>query len=246
MTYKNGIALLILALLSACENSGEELYRAASGCNEKEVSALLSKEAISYRDEYGRTAAHRAATCRGDFSALRAIVDYAPDIVHSENNRHGTPLFSAFGPNDYQKVLFLLDRGSNIHQYDQDELGRYGLLERALTASPVETIRLLIERGAEVTPASFYKAIWYSNAETLALLLPKLDPGIVNSPDSLGHYPIETAINRGEIDILVILLEVGADTDIRFKNGKTPLEHAESKGENEMALVIEGLIERPM
>lgn len=246
MTYKNALALLALVLLSACNHPGEALYLAADDCNEQEVRRLLSKDAISYRDEYGNTPAHGAATCRGDFSALRAIVDYAPDIVHSENNRHGTPLFSAFGPDDYQKVLFLLDRGSNVHQYDQDELGRYSLLERALTTSPVETITLLIERGAEVTEASFYKAIWYSNAETLALLLPRLDPGIVNAPDNLGHYPVETAINRGEPDMLLLLLKAGADTDIRFENGKTPLEHAESKGENEMALAIKGFIKRAM
>lgn len=245
MIYKKPVILSLIVLLAACEEPGEALYRAAEQCDAEAVKRLLSKEAIAYRDNYGDSAAHWAAVCRKDFSALKAIVDYDPTMVYAENFRHGTPLFSAFGPNDYEKVLYLLEKGSDVLQYEQDKYGSYSLIERAVGNSAARTIRLLIERGADVTAASFYEALSSSDAEVLALLLPRLHPDIINRPDKLGRYPLEAAINRAKPGMLRFLLESGARTDIRFTNGKTPLEHAEEKGQDDLVKIIRSFKDAP-
>lgn len=232
-------------LIAACTHPGEVLYEATKKCDTKAVKRLLSTEALAYRDKYGDSAAHWAAVCRKDFSALKAIVDYEPTMVYAENFRHGTPLFSAFGPNDYEKVLYLLEKGSDVLQYEQDQYGSYSLLERAVGNSAARTIRLLIERGADVTAASFYEALSSSDAEVLALLLPRLHPDIINRPDKLGRYPLEAAINRAKPGMLRFLLESGARTDVRFENGKTPLEHAEEKGGEDLVKIIRSFMSAP-
>lgn len=239
MRYKKLVIITLMVLVSACEKSGEALYRAVEKCDAEAVERLISNERLAYRDHYGNSVAHIASSDCDDVAIIKKIVEFERNMVFAESNNGSTPLSAAFGQNDYEKVQYLLHMGSEIPHYMRSRLSHVGLIEDAVTSgSKASTIRLLMEHGADVTAASFYAALSFSDARTVSLLLPRLHPEIVNRPDRLDEYPLEIAINRKDPEMLRVLLEAGARTDVRFGSGKTPLQHAEGKGQADLLKII--------
>ena len=64
------------------------------------------------------------------------------------------------------------------------------------------------------------------------------DPGLLNSKDQKGFTPLHTAVTAGKPDILMYLIEKGADLNLKNKNGLSPLFTALDRGKNNIAVVL--------
>ena len=111
----------------------------------------------------------------------------------------GTPLHGSSLGGEVNAGQFLLDRGADINARDR---GAFTPLFRAVANEDVETVRMLLERGARTDGP-------HDNAYDGAVL--------------------HRGVRAGNIQVLQLLLEHGADANARDKSGKTPSQLTEQQ-----------------
>jgi ankyrin repeat protein len=102
--------------------------------------------------------------------------------------------------------------------------------------APASTVRLLLDRGADVHAAArngmkvqaLHAAVASRNAEAVALLLDRgADP---NARQQVGYTPLMGAANAGREDLVDLLLRHGADRTLVNDEGKTAADIARERG----------------
>lgn len=158
----------------------------------------------------------------------------------------GCELFSKKSPFDLAvsgnipMLKRLLDEGLDINQ-------KFGYQGRTLIFGGVEreepeTVKFLIERGAEVnfrdknevTP--LIHAIYYGNAKPIQLLL--AHGARVNDKNKAGVTAFWRAVSQGETELAGTLIAHGADIQYRNKKGNTVLHVAAQAGDPGMVRLL--------
>ena len=167
-----------------------------------EIIELLLKHgaAINLLDANGTTALFAAVEADKE-EAVKLLVDKGADVdLPMKGNSKGTAITEAFerGSPFYPKVVpLLLNKVSNLNQHDYHELRFRSLLHRACYLHDETTVKLLLEKNADV-----------------------------NAKDSMGAAPIHTVLDNKRLStdraaekILTILLDNGADVNAIGANG---------------------------
>jgi uncharacterized protein len=124
---------------------------------------------------------------------------------------------------DVKEVTGLLEKGANPNALDS--MGRTALMTSAI-AGNIEIVRLLLERGADVnTPnaqggTALVGAIVNSRPEIFHLLLAKR--AAVDGYSNNG-FPLIFACVHGRTEFAKVLLERGAQVQVKDEFGRTPL-----------------------
>lgn len=111
----------------------------------------------------------------------------------------------------------------------KDSLGRPVLIT-AITHGTVSDVEQLINKG--YSPQSTHwglKAITFtvSDACHANKLQALIDAGAkINTPNTVGYYPIHSAVQHSDLSCLETLIEHGADPEAQNKLGQTPYFHA--------------------
>lgn len=144
---------------------------------------------------------------------------------------------AAYGTADEVRVM--LDSGIDVNV--RNEGSRETALMTAAGGGNIDTVKLLVERGADVGAKSFeggtalLVAIEQRRDEVVEYLL---SHG-ANPNDKLAIEPGLTALcmaaQRGYLRILKALLKAGADTEKRAGDGSTALANAAFKGHDDVA-----------
>lgn len=111
----------------------------------------------------------------------------------------------------------MLDRGGDVHKGE--------LLQSALDRKTdiIRVLKMLLERGAPVNK------LMYDGHEQSQGMFFFME----------FETPLHTAAGRGNADIVMCLLENGADRTIRTSKGRTAIECAEEKGFTEVVDILE-------
>lgn len=174
------------------------------------------------------------AACRdGDVAAIRALLAEQPALLQARDDEHAaTGLHFAAGSGHPEAVRTLLDAGADP-QGDDDITG-LGVIGWATCFPPAaisrEVIDLLLRRGAR---HHVFSAIALGDADLLRQLVEQ-NPGALDRRMSLregGHTALHFAVNRGRIELLQVLIELGADLEAVDRNGQTALAFAMLRGE---------------
>lgn len=138
-----------------------------------------------------------------------------------------------------EEVLGILDSGVDVNA--RNEGSRETALMTTAGGGNLETVRLLIERGADVNAKSveggtaLLVAIEQHNEDVVDYLLAHG----ANANDKLSVEPGLTALcmaaQRGYLRILKALLDAGADPEKRAGDGSTALVNAAFKGHDDVA-----------
>lgn len=183
----------------------------------------------------------RAAIYAGSVDIFRIFLTKkitSPDEVH---DRRGTALeiaLSSRAPREF--VIFLLEAGANPNTYSGETPSPLAAAA-GLYESP-ETAKLLIDHGARVVGSgALAAAAMKGQVDSVKMLL---DHGAdVNDPGEVPGRPlpflaVHCAVQQQHMDVLRILVERGADLEMKDSAGKTPLMIAEEVGSKDAMEIL--------
>eukprot|EP01138_Halocafeteria_seosinensis_P002298 gb/GECG01002354.1/.p1 GENE.gb/GECG01002354.1/~~gb/GECG01002354.1/.p1 ORF type:complete len:879 (+),score=101.15 gb/GECG01002354.1/:1-2637(+) len=198
------------------------------------IQVLVQKGAdVNAADPLGKTAVFHC--CRlGNLGTLKFLVDEMKANVHARDVYGNTALIEASMWGRDEPMLRWLVRHARIDVNGQDNIG-YFALTKAASCGHLETIRVLVSLGA--------RANWTTNDGRTALmcaaerdqedavhrLVTRYDAD-VNITDELGETALIKACSLGRINMVDLLLSLGADTEVRSGFGQTALHVAASRG----------------
>ena len=119
-------------------------------------------------------------------------------------------------------MLFLLDRGANV---DTVSIGGSTLLHTAARHGEVELMKVLLDKSADIDfqdnngRSPLFCAVRCSNLEAVKFLLERGVKANICDTEA-GRTPLHYAALHGEIKIMRVLLDAGADGTLKDGNGK--------------------------
>lgn len=142
---------------------------------------------------------------------------------------------------DLEKVKHLVGKVDDINAREKVVGNGYTALFNAASAGHTDVVKFLIEKGAklnerpgEATP--LIMASWGGHTDTVLVLLHAgSNP---NAKDESGWSALAHAARKGYFDIARLLIENGADVNVRLPDGNTPLSWAKAKKNQKMIDLI--------
>ena len=178
-----------------------------------------------------------AASYKGNVDAVSLLLDHGAE-VNATNKRGNTPLCAAYDGGHLQVMELLLEHGAALDiRYD----GRGLLIHDASCRGRAEVIRWLLQHNADVnaTSSSNYTPLhWALMGEPGDVVQILLDYGADIDAMSEGGTPLSVAVNCGRFDVTRLLLERGADVQIRTKRGSTLFQVATRNGNTQIAQLL--------
>lgn len=173
-----------------------------------------------------------------DVETVRALLHDDPTLITARGPRHNaSALHFAAGCGDLETVRVLLDAGADPNDDGDDE--RVGVIGWATfianqDAIPMDVVSLLVERGAR---HHIFSAIAAGNLNVIRTLVEQHPEALDRRLSSVyhGQTALHFAITRGRLDILDLLIELGADLDATDQHGQTALEFAMLRGDRAAA-----------
>lgn len=184
------------------------------------------------------------AAARGDAPAVTAALDAGAD-VEARDSHDRTALLLAVTADHVPVAQVLIARGASPDALDDRHdtpwlvtgvTGSVAMLEALLPGHPDLTIRNRFG-GVSVIPASERGHVDYVRR----VVQTDID---VNHVNDLGWTALLEAVLLGDggarhQEIVRILLDAGADRDLADKDGVTALDHARTKGYDEMVSILQ-------
>lgn len=175
------------------------------------------------------------AAAHGQTSFVKFLIATGANVNTRDLIYRETPLMNAAAEGQDEVVLWLIQKGAKI---DLTSKERETALDRAAWRGQTSTARILIENGAGLERGGpLLVSIWERHLETADLLIDKGSD--VNAQDAKGDTPLIHAARRGlPREFVVKLVQAGADTKYRNRQGKTPSMIAEENGHQDLEPVL--------
>ncbi|GBL84803.1 Tankyrase-2 [Araneus ventricosus] len=180
------------------------------------------KDAIINKNEFEIECMHSLVD--GDLTEIYALIQSGFDI-NCQDSRGNTLLHYA-GKSENISVIRLLMKFGSIYNVKNRE-GKTPL--QLANNNDTKTVLNLA--------CKLFKDVKSENIEEVNKCI-KLERSLVNAKDNEGHHPLHWAAAKGNITIVKILLEAGADATYVTRKGNTPLHIATSKGFSRIVEVL--------
>jgi ankyrin repeat protein len=153
-----------------------------------------------------------AATLNGSVDQMKMLIDHGANVNYQSNDTI-TALWLAVP--DWDKTKLLLDHGANVNHKIQG----YGILVKvAAMPGSMSIIHLLIDHGVELKNSAPDNYLLYNAASSgdTAIVGFLLKNGFnANDSVAIGDYPINNALNYRSYLAMKMLVENGADVNVR-------------------------------
>ena len=136
----------------------------------------------------------------GDCVRIEALLQRDAMLVHEASADGWAPLHLAAAFGGPQATSLLLTHGAHVHRFSRNPMHNQPLHACIALSQDCDTVRLLIEQGANV-----------------------------NMAQAGGYTPLHQAAAAGRADLTRILLEAGADPATLCHQGKTPADYARER-----------------
>lgn len=239
----HGFTPLLDALAGGCDSLAEELINygadiqvqtdtgenalqvACLKCSENAANSLLQKGIhVDHKDHNGRTALESAAF-HGCVGIVSALLDNPFTNVNDADSSGRTALFVALEARGPEAVInMLLDKGADVNHEDNQ-----GMTPLMVAATVGKDCQVLLQHGADVAKVdrAGNTALWYAASAGSALSAGSLLQGgagpLVNKPGALGKTPLAIACWNTHPEVAQVLVEHGADVNVRDAYGQVPL-----------------------
>ncbi|MGB3267126.1 MAG: ankyrin repeat domain-containing protein [Microcoleus sp.] len=223
------------------------LHAAAFGGNQTIVKLFLQKGLnVKAIDKAGQTVLHAAAAGGGSGAMAYAPLRYdlliasGADMEAIDRNQR-TALNIAAESGNFAAMKALINRGANV----KNDKNLFAVISRFKPGKKkLEMVELILKNQAQIPKGLLYSAVSRGDIETVKLLI---DRGAdVNAPDPYDNTTILMRIvqpNTGisgllKPELVKLFLSKGADVNARNKNGKTALTIAEKSSTPEIVKLL--------
>lgn len=173
----------------------------------------------------------------------KLLIDKNADIASSDK-KGTTALMEAAQHNLPEIAQLLISKGADVNAVGKD--GFSALIDAAFEKSP-EIVALLLQAGAnplQITQQGFTTLFaGAEDPETLKLLLNTPARTLINNQNNLGFTALMSAAIAGNLESVKLLLQAGADPNIKDAVQSTALSYAFSAHSFEAAPIIKALLE---
>ncbi|MCZ6507031.1 MAG: ankyrin repeat domain-containing protein [Acidobacteria bacterium] len=245
------------------DQSGRTPYALAARAGQQEIMKILVENGAML--DLKPTDRFLSACALGDAETVAAMLEETPDIVERLDDDR-TVICEVAANGNTTGVRVMLEAGFDVNT--PGSVWREGPIHRAATGGHLDTVKLLYERGADLTmrDASYSAsplgwgehgghvdivdflqrdasrldlrdALEWGKTERVAELLGDTD---VDAPIA-GAEPgvlLRSAAYGGQLPLVAMLLEKGADRDLRNSDGMTALDYATTQGHAEVAELL--------
>lgn len=192
---------------------------------------------IDAQDNNGQTPLIVIAGKEGNASSvIQALAQYGAH-VNQQDNKGQTALFLAAQANSIENVRALLLAKADPNRTNRSGCGP---LNKAARHGNNEMIELLIKGGAQLDTfkdAMLREASKGSHLETMKWLLER-GANINSRSTTYGNTPLHKAVLYKQLDAVIFLLTKKADTQVTNRKGEIPLECAISIPDQEIAELL--------
>ena len=175
------------------------------------------------------TPLYYAALC-GFANLVEHLMAKHPQHVNAVDGNYMTPAVAALAGRHFQLAQLLHRNGSSVEPRGSFENTP---LHFAAFYGDIEMVQVLLEYGVDVdaqnsyhcTPLTFASLGGHQNEPRVARLLIEhgADPNTLDA-DADGMTPLHRASRRGRIEMVRLLIELGANVEMKDKWGRTPLD----------------------
>jgi ankyrin repeat protein len=160
-------------------------------------------------------------------AVFKALAAADPGIIHNQVG-HGTfPIYEAVRVRAPELVALLLELGADPLRPVQPSkrLGTYNssLLSRGAMADGPRITKMLLKHGVPIPQSSaLHAAARFRQLDTMRILLQHGANVNEVDPNWSNWTPMHFAASKGQVDAMKLLGDVGARSDLKDANGKTP------------------------
>jgi ankyrin repeat protein len=206
--WKLSLTFSLLGILVGCSNDSIETRSPATTVRQLEPLEVEMLEVAS----------------KGNNAKVKELLDKGVDVNMRGNDRN-TPIMEAAYAGHLDTVRLLLDHGADLSAKKND-----GATPSGLAGRTKDIVELFKNVSALVDAAT------KGNNEMLKELIDKGIP--VNGLDQFGNSALQAACYGGKIDAVKLLLEKGANPNIKKADGETPLSLATGQKHTEIVALI--------
>ena len=152
---------------------------------------------------------HEAAAL-GECERLHTLISSDAMLARAVSADGWPPLHLSAAFATPQAVELLLEHGAHVHQVSHNAMRNQALHACIALGNSIESLRLLIEAGADV-----------------------------NATQAGGYAPLHQAAANGNAAVIELLLAHNADKTARCDQGKTPADYARDRGHSDLAALLE-------
>jgi ankyrin repeat protein len=179
---------------------------------------------------------HRAASS-GNIKVVRELLRRGADINATDSMLH-TPLMLASAGGHAAVVKYLLRKNGDADR--QNYMGETALMLAVQSEQP-EVVRLLLRKGASpaVTDNKGWTALMLSRSPALSTLLIREGADVDYRVTGNGITALMVAAQEGNIDLVRILIQAGAEKGLADHNGLSALDYALQRGHKEIETILQ-------
>lgn len=169
---------------------------------------------------------------QGDKEEVERRLNLDPGLIHLKENGLSPILVAAYHHKP-EIASFLADKTVAINIFEAAATGKINNIIRLLARDP-ELVNAYTEDGFQ--PLGL--ACFFGHLDSAEYLVKAGAPINAQSHNGLKAAPIQSAAAGGHHKIMKMLLELGADPNIREQGGYTPLHAAAQNGDEEMIRIL--------
>jgi ankyrin repeat protein len=177
-----------------------------------------------------------AAIKAGNMDEVQRLLSRDPGLIHARENGLSPVLVAAY---HHQQGIasYIADKTVTLTIFEASAIGRTNQVLILLARDP-----LLVNAFAEDGFQPLGLACFFGHKDTVEYLLKAGAPVNVYSQNPLHTAPIQSAAAAGQLDIVVMLVQFGAEVNVCEQGGYTPLHAAAQNGDLDMLrfLVLNG------
>jgi len=169
----------------------------------------------------------------GDLEALNAVLKQNPSLAKKPTSLNISPLMLSCYHKKPEVTEFLLRYVDEMNLFEAVAAGKYEVVAKLIRKYP-EAINYYAEDG--FTPLGL--ACFFGQYEIARHLV--IQDADVNLPSSNGFniFPIHSAVAGDHTDIAELLIECGADVNVKQAAGVTPLHSAAQNGNVDILILL--------